>query len=160
LAVIVAGCGRTHYTPEIAGVVVTNEMQTDQSQHVQLADGTQLTIPDQQSSATRWKLVYGSAYPRSGYLLLTGIHPEAWIAGLGEGTGVSAGCFQIGGAGEEEFNGEGHTSYVLTDVGLRVPEAPNIDKGGWPTGERWETAGFCLNERGEVYKVSTAGLGG
>jgi hypothetical protein len=70
------------------------------------------------------------------------------------------GCFQVGGAGEEEFNGEGRTSYIRLDVGLRVPEAPGFDRGRWPTGGRWETAGFCLNDRGEVYQVSNAGLGG
>jgi hypothetical protein len=31
--------------PEIAGVVVANEVRADQSQHVRLIDATELTIP-------------------------------------------------------------------------------------------------------------------
>ena len=154
IVVVIAGCGRTYYTPEIAGVVVANGVQVDGGGGVRLADGTGVPL------GGRMRQVYGGGSPNVGDLLLTGSTPEPWMARVGAGLGASAGCFWIGGAGEEEFNGVGHTSYVNLDVGLRVPEAPDIDKGGWPTGERWETAGVCLNERGEVYKVSTAGLGG
>ena len=152
LAILVVGCGRTYYTPEIAGVVVATGVQVDGGGGVRLADGTEVPL------GGGLRQVYPGGSPQVGDLLLTGSTPEPWFASIGPRSGANAGCFQISGAGEEEFNGVGHTSYVLTDVGLRVPEAPNIDAGNWPLGERWETAGFCLNERGEVYKVSTAGL--
>jgi hypothetical protein len=151
LATLVAACGRTYYTPEISGVVAAFEGQPDGTMLIRLVDGTAVT--------PRPRQVYGGGSPQVGDLLLTGTQPEPWFALSSLGIG-GAGCFWMGGAGQEEFNGEGHTSYVLMDVGLRLPEVPGLDRGRWPLGGRWETAGVCLNQRGEVYSVSNAGLGG
>ena len=69
IVVVIAGCGRTYYTPEIAGVVVANGVQVDGGGGVRLADGTGVPL------GGRMRQVYGGGSPNVGDLLLTGSTP-------------------------------------------------------------------------------------
>jgi hypothetical protein len=142
LLVLVA-CGRTFYTPDLAGVVAALEPQADGSEVLRLGDGRVVTVP-----AARPRIVFGSLTPNKGELLLMGAQPEPWLARVAPQGGPSPDCFWIGGAGDEDGD------HVRLDVGLRLAKAVDFDRGRWLAEQhRFEANGFCLNDEGEVTQV-------
>jgi hypothetical protein len=142
IALSIAGCGRTVYTPEVAGVVVAREQLdgTGQSSRITLRDGRSQVV-----DKGKVKGIVGSGLvPNVGDLFLAGSTPEPWVAGL-FGTDP---CFSIGGGGTEEGD------FITTDVGLRLPKAADFDRRDYiETQHRFDGAGFCVNGSGEVTAI-------
>jgi hypothetical protein len=142
IALSIAACGRTVYTPEVAGVVVAREQLdgSGRSFRITLRDGrSQVVEPDKVTG------VIGCCVPPNvGDLFLAGSTPTPWVAGVA-GTDP---CFSIGGGGTEEGN------FITTDVGLRLPKAADFYRRGYiETQHRFDGAGFCVNGSGEVTAI-------
>ncbi|SRR6266511_5574928 len=142
VALLLAACGRTVYTPEVAGIVAASEQLdgSGQSFRITLRDGRSQVV-----DKGKVKGVVGSGLvPNVGDLFLAGSTPEPWVAGL-FGTDP---CFSIGGGGTEEGN------FITTDVGLRLPKAADFYRRGYiETQHRFDGAGFCVNGSGEVTAI-------
>ena len=142
VALLLAGCGNTVYTPEVAGVVAASE-QVDgsgQSFRITLRDGRSHIV-----DRDKVKGVIGSGLPPNvGDLFLAGSTPTPWVAGIA-GTDP---CFSIGGGGTEDGD------FITTDVGLRLRKAADFYRRGYiETQHRFDGAGFCVNGSGEVTAI-------
>lgn len=136
---LLAGCGRTYYTPDAAGVVDRRADLPDGSSEITLADGTTVAVDPREQL-----IVLGSGLPDRGELLLTGTAPRPWVARL---TGADP-CFWVGGSGSEVG------AYVETDAGLRLPKAADFDRRHYhETEHRFTGAGFCVDAQGRVSAV-------
>jgi hypothetical protein len=139
VALLLAGCGRTSYTPEVVGIVAASEQLPDGSFRITLRDGRSQIVDTHKARG-----VVGGGVAQVGDLFLAGSTPEPWDARL---FGRDP-CFSIGGGGTEEGN------FITTDVGLRLPKAADFDRRGYiETQHRFDGAGFCVNGSGEVTAI-------
>jgi hypothetical protein len=141
LAIAGVGCSRVAetYTPEIAGVVASQQSLSDGSYDIVLEDGRSLNVdPDRQ------RIIIGGAAPTVGDLVLAGTSPKPWVARLER----RFECFWIGGDGIEEGG------YITGDRGLRLREAANFERGAYaPDQHEFHAGGFCVNSSGEITAV-------
>jgi hypothetical protein len=153
LPLLLAACGRTYYTPEIAGVVASRASAANGATHYVLASGQELTIiTNKLNVAGGTTLVYGPVPPDVGDLLLSGTGPNGpWIARLSPAIRSEChGIFAVDGAGTDR--GE----WIETDAGLRLHKTMgNFDPGDRRTpheGLRYEGSlpTFCVDANGEV----------
>ncbi len=143
------------YTPEVAGVVESEESLPGSSMRYLLTDGRTITID---YAKTRIVVSVGRAV---GDLLLSGSSTEGpWIALLAPAqprSDISPGCYGLIGWGTDEGD------WIQTDIGLRLRKAPDFDAGLLPqtpgglvptphVGLRYEGVQqtFCLNSQGLV----------
>lgn len=153
LPLLLAACGRTYYTPEIAGVVASRASAANGATHYVLASGQELTIiTNKLNVAGGTTLVYGPGPPNVGDLLLSGTGPKGpWIARLSPAIRGECGSpsFELDSAGTDR--GE----WIETDAGLRLHKA----MGSFYTGNRvvhdgsrydGDLATFCVDADGEV----------
>jgi hypothetical protein len=140
VAIVIGGCSTPIlYTPATAGVVERNEPLPDGTSRLTLADGREITVDVQ-----RQAIVYGSALPTAGELLLGGDDPRPWVARL---PGPEP-CFWIGGRGTEDGG------FIKTAVGLRLPKAVDFDRAHYHESEHeFNGGGFCVSAAGEVTAV-------
>lgn len=149
LAVLLLGCGgRDYLTPEVAGVVVGREGGAGGTATWELATGQTYSLEMTSSDVIEGQ----GGSPDVGDLLLGGTGPDgAWVASLFEqtGAGTPPDCYALHSFGTDR--GE----WIETDVGLRLPKAPEFDPGtirDVKDGVRYEDTlpEFCVNPAGQV----------
>ena len=139
LAGLLAGCGRTYYTPDVVGIVATREQLPDQSVQITLRDGRSQVVDVHVQG-----IIHGGGIPDEGELFLSGSAPKPWVARL---SGADP-CFIVPGGGSEEGD------FIATDAGLRLPKADTFDRGHYlATEHRFESGGFCVNSSGEITRI-------
>lgn len=143
------------YTPEVAGVVATEESLPGSSMRYVLTDDREITVD---YANTTIVMSVGRAV---GDLLLQGSSPEgSWVALLAPAqrrSDLPIECYGLDSWGTDEGD------WIQTDVGLRLRKAPGFDAGLLaetpggvvPTprvGMRYEAVQqvFCLNDEGLV----------
>jgi hypothetical protein len=142
--VALAGCGELRVgpepvrDPEVVGVVEEWESVGPRTDHFHLSDGRVFEIDYNDSR----QLFPGDALD-AGDLLLYGSDQEGiWYQVLNR----EADCYIL------ESWGRDAGDFIVFDVGIRLPKAPDFDAGGVTSGEFRANPGipFCIDAQGRV----------